>query len=228
MPRQKRADEAGTIYHALNRGNARQVIFHKTEDYDAFLRVLAEGLQRYSAELFAFTLMPNHWHLVLRPGADGQMGLLLRWVTATHTLRYHAHYHTRGEGHLYQSRFKSFPVNDDEHFLVLCRYVERNSLRAGLVDRAEDWVHSSLNFWARPHQHQPDLLSPWPIARLPNWIDRVNNPLTDRELDSIRTCINRGRPLGDKQWVNMIAKKQEIEFTLRPQGRPRKESVRQK
>jgi hypothetical protein len=74
MPRQKRADEAGGIYHALNRGNARQTIFHKDEDYQAFLRVLSEGLHRYHVELFAFTLMPNHWHMVLRPCEDGLMG----------------------------------------------------------------------------------------------------------------------------------------------------------
>ena len=67
------------------------------------------------------------------------MGRMLRWVTATHTQLYHAHYHTAGEGHLYQSCFKSFPVADDNHSLVVCRYVERNPLRANLVQRAEDW-----------------------------------------------------------------------------------------
>ena len=85
MPRQKRADEGGCVYHALNRGNGRQTIFHKDEDYEAFLRVLGEGLDRYPVELFSFTLMPNHWHLVLRPSEDGFMGRMLRWVTATHT-----------------------------------------------------------------------------------------------------------------------------------------------
>jgi len=110
MPRQKRLDAAGEIYHALNRGNSRQRIFHKDEDYEAFERVLGEALQRYSVRLFAFTLMPNHWHLVLSPNQDGLMGRMLRWATATHTQRYHAHYQTAGGGHLYQSRFKSFPV----------------------------------------------------------------------------------------------------------------------
>ncbi len=129
---------------ALNRGNARQTIFQKDEDYQAFLRVLAEGLERYPVELFAFTWMPNHWHMVLRPTADGLMGRMPRWVTATHTQRHHAHYHTSGEGHLYQARFQSFPVADDDHFLVVCRYVERNPLRANLVQRAEDWPFGSL------------------------------------------------------------------------------------
>jgi len=61
------------------------------EDYDAFIQVVGEGLQKYDVELFSFTLMPNHWHLVGRPGKDGELGRMLRWVTATHTLRYHAH-----------------------------------------------------------------------------------------------------------------------------------------
>lgn len=221
MPRQKRVDEAGIIYHALNRGNARQTIFHKAEDDEAFIRVLAEGLEKYPVDLFSFTLMPNHWHLVLRPREDRQMGRLLRWVTATHTLRYHSHYHTRGEGHLYQSRFKSFPVQNDAHFYVVCRYVERNPLRAGLVQRAEDWKHGALYHWNQANEPLPKVLSRWPIPRLPNWNLRVNEAFTDRELAKLRTCIDRGRPFGDDGWVEEIAEKHGLWFTLRPMGRPR-------
>ena len=225
MPRQRRADEAGVIYHALNRGNARQAIFHKDEDYQAFLRVLGEGLQRYPVELFSFTLMPNHWHLVLRPAEDGMMGRLLRWVTATHTLRYHVHYQTSGEGHLYQSRFKSFPVADDDHFLVVCRYVERNPLRANLVGRAEDWPFGSLWYWARKTEMLPQLLAPWPIPRTPNWIERVNQPLHDKELQTLRNCVRRGRPFGEQAWVEQVVQRTGLEYTLRVRGRPRKQQA---
>ncbi len=83
--------------------------------------------------------MPNHWHLVLRPGQNGALSQFLRWVTATHTMRYHVHYHTFGQGRVYQGRFRSFPIQADEHFLTDCRYVERNSLRAKLVRKAEKW-----------------------------------------------------------------------------------------
>ena len=144
MPRIKRADEAGAIYHAINRGNRRADLFHKPADYEAFLRLLGEGLEKYPLEVFALTLMPNHWHLVLRPAKDGQMGRLLGWLTATHTLRYRAHYHQDYPSHLYQGPFKSFPVADEEHFFTLCRYVERNPLRAKLVANAEDWEFGSL------------------------------------------------------------------------------------
>ncbi len=222
MPRQKRADEGGAIYHALNRGNARQVLFHQEEDYEAFLRVLGEGLRRYPVELFALTLMPNHWHLILRPEQDGMMGRLLRWVTATHTQRYHAHYHTAGEGHLYQSRFKSFPIADDDHFLVACRYVERNPLRAGLVKRAENWRWGSLWRWTKKADKEPRLLSPWPIARTPKWIERVNEPLSEKQLEALRQCVSRGRPYGSQDWTREVAQRSGLGYTLRPRGRPRK------
>mgnify|MGYP001826554308 CR=1 FL=1 len=222
MPRQKRLDVAGDIYHALNRGNARLEIFHKDEDNLAFERVLGEGLERYSVRIFAYTLMPNHWHLVLSPEQDGMMGRLLRWVTATQTQRYHAHYDTAGEGHLYQARFKSFPIQSDEHFLSVCRYVERNPLRAKLVKRAEQWRYGSLYRWFQSEDKAPSLLSPWPIRRTPGWVERVNEPLTAKELAEIRTCTQRGRPFGDSSWTEQMADRHGLWSTLRPRGRPRK------
>ncbi len=161
--------------------------------------------------------------MVLRPADDGQMGRLLRWVTATHTQRYHAHYHTSGEGHLYQARFKSFPVADDDHFLVVCRYVERNPLRARLVQRAEDWQYGSLWRWTQKLEPLPKLLSPWPIARSPNWIERVNQPLSKKELAALRVCVQRGRPFGDESWTAAVAERTGLRYTLRPRGRPRKQ-----
>jgi putative transposase len=224
MPRQKRVDEAGAIYHALNRGNRRQTIFHKDEDYEAFLRVLRAGLEKYPVELYSYVLMPNHWHLVLRPAENGGMGRLLRWVTATHTQRHHAHYQTSGEGHLYQARFKSFPIEDDEHFLVVCRYVERNPLRAGLVSRAEAWQHGSLWEWLQRSKSEHQLLSAWPIPRTANWLQRVNQALSDKELAAVRTCVERGRPFGQDAWVQKTAQAAGLGYTLRPPGRPSKAS----
>lgn len=220
MPRSPRADEAGGLYHALNRGNSRAEIFHKDADFEAFERILGQGLQLYDVQLYSYQLMPNHWHLVLRPDQDGEMSQFLRWVTATHTMRYHAHYHTSGEGHVYQGRFKSFPMQDDDHFLTVCRYVERNALRAGLVGRAEEWRWGSLWRWLQSTEPVPNLLSPWPIPRRPNWVERVNEPLTDKELAAIRRSAQRGSPLGDATWMESIVQRLGLESTLRPRGRP--------
>ena len=136
-------------------------------------------------------------------------------------MRYHAHYHTSGEGHAYQGRFKSFPVQDDDHLMLVCRYVERNALRAGLVEQAEDWRWGSLWRWLQKPEPDPPLLSPWPIVRLPNWVDRVNTPLSDGELDAVRRCIRHGSPLGEAEWVESTVRRSGLDSTLRPRGRPR-------
>ena len=220
MPRPPRADEAGGLYHALNRGNMRAEIFKKQADYEAFERILHEGLEIHQIELFSFQLMPNHYHLVIRPLVDGEMSRFMGWIGGTHTMRYHAHYHTSGMGHLYQQRYKSFPIQDDEHFLVVCRYVERNALRAGLVKRAEDWRWGSLSRWLQKPEPQPKLLSAWPIPRLPNWVHRVNEALSQPELEAVQRCAQRGQPLGDEGWVESIARRLNLESTMRPRGRP--------
>jgi len=147
---------------------------------------------------------------------------MLRWVTATHSQRYHAHDHTSGEGHVDQARFKSSPVADHEHFLVVCRHVERDPLRARLVERADPWQCGSLWRWMQKSEPEPKLLAPWPIARTPNWIQRVHQPLTEGELAAVRTCVQRGRPFGDDSWVREVAQRRGLEYTLRRRGRPRK------
>jgi putative transposase len=139
------------VYHVLNRANGRQTLFTQEADYTAFERVLAEAVQRVDMRLLAYCIMPNHWHLVLWPRGDGDVSRCIGWLTLTHTQRWHAYHHTTGAGHLYQGRFKSFPVQTDAHFLTVCRYVERNPVRAGLVLRAECWRWGSL--WQREQRY---------------------------------------------------------------------------
>ncbi|MBN2128294.1 MAG: transposase [Sedimentisphaerales bacterium] len=220
MPRTARAIQAGFVYHVLNRGNGRMHLFHKDADFGAFERVLAESLALYPVDLLTYCLMGNHWHLVVRPRTDTALGQWMGWVGVTHVRRHHAHYHTRGGGHLYQGRFKSFPVQDDSHFLTLCRYVEANALRAGLVKRAEDWPWCGLH--ARRHHRTKMKLTPWPVDRPPNWIKAVNQAIDEEDLTELRTSVNRGRPWGEKTWVQRTAHRLNLTFTLRNAGRPRK------
>jgi putative transposase len=194
-------------------------LFRKPEDYQAFERVLAEGLARYPVELYTYCIMPNHWHLVVRPGTDDALGRWLGWVGVTHVRRHHEHYHCRGGGHLYQGRFKSFPVSSDEHFLTLCRYVEANPRRAKLVDRAEHWQWGAL--WRRGQRTASLPLVRWPIRRPRDWIERVNRSLTGETLKQLRECAHRGRPLGNANWVLATAARLGLDFTLRGPGRPK-------
>lgn len=222
MGRPLRLTESGYAYHILNRGNARRPFLHKPADYDAFLRVLAEAKQRLPMRVLAYCLMPNHWHLVVWPPEGADLSRFVGWLTLTHTQRWHAHYHNTGTGHLYQGRFKSFPIQEDEHFYSVCRYVERNALRAGLTARAEEWPWGSLALRAPGAVQEEGLLSAWPVAYPHDWVERVNEAQTESELQAIRRSVRRGQPFGSEEWVSRTAARFQLEQTLRPQGRPPK------
>lgn len=145
------------------------------------------------------------------------------FVPLTHTQRWHAHRHSTGTGHVYQGRFKSFPVQEDEHFHAVCRYVERNALRANLVARAEDWRWSSLYRWKYGTALEKWLFSTWSLPRRPGWIDHVNTPQTDAELGALRRSVQRGCPYGDSTWSEKMVQKLGLESILRPRGRPKKQ-----
>jgi putative transposase len=221
MPRIARAAPGGKIYHVLNRGNGRCRLFHKDADYAAFQKLLFEVREAVPLRVLAWCLMPNHWHLVLWPTADGQLSKFMLRLTTAHVRRHHAHHHTTSGGHLYQGRFKSFPVQDDHHFLVLCRYVEANPLRAGLVTTPEQWRWSSLWAWRRGGEPAP---AAWPVPRPRNWSQIVNAAMGEAEVEQVRTSVKRGRPFGTDAWVNRIAGQIGLEFTLRNRGRPKKKA----
>ena len=165
MPRTARIAPAGMIFHVLNRANNRDEIFEKEQDYLAFLRVMRDTLEKKPMRILGFCLMPNHWHLVLWPQRDGELAAFMQAVTTTHVRRWRLKRQSVGEGHLYQGTYKSFPVQDDEHFLTVCRYVERNALRGKLVRRAEDWRWGSL--WQRRQRALPEdypVFHDWPFA----------------------------------------------------------------
>ena len=223
MPRRPRICPAGTCFHVINRSVARLTLFEKQQDYEAFLEVLELTYQKVNLPIFGYAVMPNHWHFVVQPKTKTQVTEFFRWLTHTHTMRWHAHYHTEGTGHLYQGRFKTFPIEEDQHLLAVLRYVERNPLRASLCEKAEDWKYTSL--WRRSNgdQHSPTLLSDWPIPRPRQWISMVNRPQNENEENAIRKSLKKGCPYGSKQFVSQSAVRLKLEHTLRSRGRPKKQ-----
>ncbi len=210
------------VYHAMNRSVAALALFDHPGDYSAFERILEEACERASVHLFAYCVMPNHWHMVLQPTRNGQMAEFFRWLSVTHAKRWHAHRGTTGAGHLYQGPYKSFPIETDQYFLTACRYVERNPLRAGLVQAAQEWRWSSTWRRERGDSDAKAILHPWPLEPSGDRIEWVNTPLTERELDAVRLSLQRGRPYGSPDWQQQMAAKLGCESTLRPRGRPPK------
>ena len=220
MPRRKRAATGGLVFHVLNRAVARDKIFRKPADYQAFENILQEARDWVPMRLLCYSVMPSHWHLVLWPRGDSDLSEYMRWLSVTHTKRWHSHHHTIGTGALYQGRFKSFPIEADDHFLTVCRYVERNALRANLVERAEEWRWSSL--WHRVRGSTAVTLDAWPVPVGSEWLAHVNRAETEAELKGLRQSVIRGVPFGDEPWQARTVNRLGLESTLRPRGRPRK------
>jgi putative transposase len=149
----------------------------------------------------------------------------MQQMTNTHVKRWKRHFGETGYGHLYQGRFKSFPIQTDDHFYQVVRYVERNALRANLVQEAEQWPWSSLAQRSRSDANfsmlRKTILGAWPLARPSDWNDIVSLPQTEAELISLRRCVNRGCPFGDSDWTSTTANQLGLESTLRQRGRPK-------
>jgi putative transposase len=211
----------GYVYHVLNRTVAGLPLFRKEADYEAFERIMIEAQERHPLRILAWCLMRNHWHFVVWPREDGEVTDYFRWLAHTHAMRWHVAHNTVGRGHLYQGRFKSFPIEEDDHFFTASRYVERNALTAGVVRRAEEWRWGSL--WARRQGNEQlrSILSDWPLERPRNWVALVNEPLTEKEAERFQLCIARNRPFGGEAWQQQQARQLGLLHTLRNEGRPK-------
>lgn len=210
------------VFHVLNRRVGRQRLFRKASDYAAFEEILVETLEATPMRICGYCLMPNHWHLVLWPEHDGDLARFMQRLTVTHVTRWQRHHRQVGEGHVYQGRFKSFPVETDESFYQVLRYTERNALRANLVEHAEDWQWCSL--WRRQSEdiELRRWLARWPVPQPRDWVRQVNAPQTSAELAALRRSVVRGQPYGSASWTEAVAKQLGLESTLRPRGRPTK------
>src|SRR5260370_30583714 len=131
MPRAARPVADGLLYHTLTRGNNRADICFAPKDYLTFLKALEQTQKRYPFRLVGYCLMTNHFHLLLSPEPGQSISRLLQSLTVAHTWHYHQAQGT--VGHVWQGRFKSPVIQEDEHALIVLRYIEANPLRAGMV-----------------------------------------------------------------------------------------------
>ena len=234
MPRTARALTGGICCHVINRGNGRMKVFRGEDDYAGFVELIDLACRRAGMRVVGCCLMPNHFHLIVWPREDGDLARWMQWLMTSHVRRYHRRRGT--SGHVWQGRFKSFPiqhrrptageraagvVQTEDPVLTVLRYVERNPVRAGLVERAEDWPWSSLAWWLSPGE-APQFWRPGAVLRPRNWLAQVNRPEKEADLSAVRLSVKRGRPFGTQHWVTRIVRQLGLQSTLRPRGRPRK------
>lgn len=219
MPRRLRLGLQGMAFHVMNRAVRHTVLFKHTKDYEAFFAVVREGLAKFKIRVIAYEVMPNHWHFIVTCDRIEEVSNWLHWVTGTHAIRWNLAHGTRGSGAVYQSRFKAVPVQRETSLIRVCRYVERNALRAGLAQAAEQWRWGSLYAVCNNCHLIP--LSKWPILRPENWIEIVNRAENQAELEALRKTIRRNQPIGDVKWQEAVAPF--IGLSMRPIGRPKKD-----
>jgi putative transposase len=219
MPRISRGLADDSIYHVINRGNGGQVVFQKDKDYEAFVNLMKEAKIRYAVKIFAYCLMPNHFHIVVMPHQSEDLSKWMQWLLTSHVRRFHKHYGT--SGHIWQGRYKSFLIQKDSHLLTVLKYVESNPLRAGLVNSANNWLWSSHRESIHKGGHL--LIDEVPLELPKEWSKFVNESIAEKELEKLRQSVSRQSPYGDSLWQVDVSKTLGLESTIRPRGRPSRE-----
>jgi putative transposase len=221
MPRSARITAPGLVYHVTHRGNRRGDVFFDREDREFYLRWLAGAARRHAIEVWAYCLMTNHVHLLVKGLRHDSLGLAMRELQGRYARRINDS--RKWSGHLWANRFYSHPVGGD-HLWAVARYIERNPVRADMVARAEDYAWSS----ARAHcgVEGPGILSPgrpFPgrVGDWKSWLE-VGDEATDMEL---RDACRTGRPAGGPEFVTQLESQVGRALTPRPRGRPRKTAL---
>lgn len=188
MPRSLRILPAGCVAHALNRGNDKRVLFDCPEDFEIFLELVRWAKTKCSVRIVAYCLMRNHWHFILWPRTDDDITIFFHELTTAHAKLWRRQTRTSGTGHVYQDRYKAFPIFTEAYFFTVMRYVEGNAYRARLVDSARKWRWSSLQ---ERLGYDRGILDEGPAELPGNWVESVDTTLPEQALRQLRKRSRR-------------------------------------
>jgi putative transposase len=219
MPRLSRIAPGGQVYHVLNRSRNGRRLFRTPADFQAFDRALQMAVERRPVRLLGWCVMEDHWHVVLHVKRDDDLSRFFGLLALSHAGRWRGSHRSSPRGRMYESRFRHFMIQRDEHLLDVLRFVESNPLRAGLVKRAQEWIGSSLHARLKGPAEMRHLIAEWPVQRPRDWTLLVNRKQEPKQIEQIALCIARGRPYGDETWTRRVVQKYGLESTIRPRGR---------
>lgn len=228
MPRHPRSPIPDAAYHVHNRGNNRTVVFLDNADRQAFMDAIAKAHERYAFAMFGYCLMPDHFHLLLKPALGESISRIVQSLTVAHT--WHSHRHHGTSGHVWEGRFRGSVIQEDSHLLAVLRYIESNPIRSRLVRDSARYAWSSYR--AHGLGEEDALLSPFAAwqelgrtegDRRRRWRDRIRAAQKPAEIESVRLALARARPFGDAAWTAEMCRLLNIPVVPRPRGRPRKQ-----
>jgi len=219
MTRQARFVIPGHLYHVTQRGNYRQHVFKDDQDRICYLKLIDRYAKEYNNDLYAFCLMTNHVHFIIKPQ---QLNSLSQIFCRAHQ-QYSLYYHKKNEihGHLWQERFYSCLL-EGSHISAAIKYVECNPVRANLVKNAWDYLWSSTNFHLGKKYNIVHLADIRPYITTDNWKVFLNQKQSSKEIDSIRQATNKGQVFGSNEYIEYLEKKHARILTPQIMGRPKK------
>lgn len=228
MPRSGRIVLPDYPHHIIQRGHNRQIVFAGPSDYGTYLDNLSEFKAFYGIQVYAFCLMTNHVHLILQPGSEPRsLGLLMKRLAGRQT-RYVNRLEGRS-GSLWESRYKSSPIETDAYLLACCRYVELNPVRAGIVDAPDKYPWSSYRQRIGLGERgwldiDPcfEALGRTDATRRKRYADFVGCNIAEGEWDLIREAVQRGQLTGSARFVDRVEAIIGRRIEHRGPGRPRK------
>ncbi len=182
MPRAARELLKNGIYHVLNRGNNKQIVFHKEVDFHVFMSLLIKSKNKFPVLIFGYCLMPNHYHIIMQASEPVNVRRYVHWAMTCFAEYSHLEYKTTG--HIWQGRYKSILVDNDQYMLTLLRYIEGNPIWMDLVSSAGDWPWSSIKNHCQNMYN--GFVDPPPFGIPRDWLRLVNTPLTGKELECLR------------------------------------------
>jgi len=230
MPVSTRINLPDLPFHILNRGNNKEPIFLDGSDYKYFLSLLLRFKKEYNPKIYHFCLMPNHIHLFLEPRVEGSLSKIMQKLTLTYAIYFNNKYGR--VGHVWQGRFRSSLVDKENYFIYCGLYIELNPIRAGLVNKPEDWPWSSYNYYTsdKSDSNFNNLIDDDPYylelgpdisSRINNYRFQVNRIMEEEAINNIRSQLDKGI-LGNLEFQEKFKGRYKfLNSSPRPRGRPK-------
>jgi len=216
MPRIARIVAEGHPHHIVQRGNNKQAVFFDSEDKRFYL----ELLKKYSAEcgnvVHAYCLMNNHVHILATPEHDDSLARAMQKLSLRFTQHINKKY--KRTGRLWECRFHSSVVDKEGYLWTVCRYIERNPVRAKIVSKPSQYEWSS----ASKNRRSDIVKSVWSEAEKQEYTDYLNGPEDKDQIDVIKKQTYSGKPIGSSKFIDHMAKILKMDLNVKPRGRPRK------